>query len=198
MARRLFIAINLPEKIKDAISYEIEHRLRSFFPPGNRFVKPENWHITLAFLGSRRDDEIPTLVQQIKKVALSFPPPVIKLAGVIYGPPPRLHPKGRKIGKGGRRQSMIWLTGSKETNKNLEKIQKHFVASHQPFNTHITLLRFGNQPDFPRVLPAIERDVDWHFTAETLDLMESTLHHLGSQYTILFSSAFKSQQPVAE
>ena len=46
---RLFIAIEFPEEVRDAIALDTE-KLRNHFQSG-RFVQRQNYHLTLAFLG---------------------------------------------------------------------------------------------------------------------------------------------------
>ena len=57
MKRRLFISLNLPEDIKEAISRELE-KIRYGFTDDVRFMDPEQWHITLSFLAQQEDEAV--------------------------------------------------------------------------------------------------------------------------------------------
>ena len=60
---RAFIAIDLPGKIKDSLA-EIQGKLKTVLPKVN-WVKPENLHFTLKFLG----EISPGQLSNIEKIA---------------------------------------------------------------------------------------------------------------------------------
>lgn len=186
--KRLFIAINLPENIKKQIGAELE-KVRHHFTNDIRFLKPENWHITLIFLGYQPVEKVPDILQAIKNTAEIFFEFEIELSDLSYGP----------LDKAPR---MIWLNGSPKTSKMLSKIKNalennleenrvNFHRDYPIFRTHITLARF------PAVakkqiaeLPKIDKKLSWHFTAKSLELMESHLAKSGAEYAQLASFNF--------
>ena len=198
MPKRLFIAINLPKNVKDRIHDEVEHHLRPVFGQEIRFVHPDNWHITLAFLGGQKDDLLEIIQHAMARVAEKSSSIHLEFDRVCYGPP--------RLGEADppkRDASMIWLMGTKSAAKQLNKISEQLITElkdrkisfkieHRPLATHITLLRFGRSEKFPRVLPLIEKKVSISFTAGQIDLMESTLNTpAGSDYKVIFSTSFK-------
>jgi 2'-5' RNA ligase len=49
--------------------------------PGVRWVPPEQWHVTLAFLGEIGTDVVEALTLRLARVAAHHPPPTLALAG---------------------------------------------------------------------------------------------------------------------
>lgn len=184
MKKRLFIAINLPEDVKDKIEAALEN-IRYGFTNDVRFLPRDNWHITVTFLGDQLDESLPAIVKSMKEAVSSFRQPVIKFTDIDYGPksrPPR----------------MIWLNGAVESAKDLAVLKRNlddglvengviFKKERRHFNIHITLARFS----FSKDLPAIKSDFKTSFRAKSLDLMESRLSRSGAEYDLLQSTAFK-------
>jgi 2'-5' RNA ligase len=186
--KRLFIAINLPETIKKQINKELRE-IRYDFTNDIRFLKPENWHITLVFLGYQPVEKVPGIVQAMKITTGDFSKFEIELSNLTYGP----------LGKAPR---MIWLNGSPETSKKLSKIKSvleknleekgvNFPRDYPNFQTHITLARFpavakGKAAE----LPKIDKNLSWHFAVKSLELMESHLARTGAEYIQLISFNF--------
>ncbi len=182
MRRRVFIGINLPKEVTAKINRSVEELGALFDEDAARFSPPENWHITVNFLGSQDEQEINLILQGMQTVAEEFTAPEIQLEKIAYGP-----------------SDMIWLTGSKETSKALGKLQNRlwdvlnglgvrFKEDRRAFNAHITL---GKITKFMEVLPDIEKKISAEFSPVTMDLMESTPGNTGSQYDVLSSFAFR-------
>ena len=183
--KRLFIAINLPQNIKNKIAAEIE-KVRYEFTNDIRFLEPENWHITLVFLGYQKDELVTNILEAIGDTIQDFPVPRIELSDIGYGP----------VDKTPR---MIWLNGSLNTSKTLTEIRSplvnalldggvNFKQEYRGFKTHITLARF--QASARKNLPLIDKKIDWNFTAKSVDLMESHLARSGATYQKLASIEF--------
>ena len=64
---RTFVAIELPEKVREHLNYTIE-RLRSDLP-GIRGVRPHGFHLTLKFLGEVEEERVPHVVEVVNAVA---------------------------------------------------------------------------------------------------------------------------------
>lgn len=61
---RLFVAVWPTDQVRDRLAEAIEALLTDEL----RWVKPENWHVTLAFLGSVPDDELDALVAVLRSI----------------------------------------------------------------------------------------------------------------------------------
>jgi len=179
--KRLFIAINLSEEIRSGLT-RIITRINADF----RWIPPENWHLTLVFLGSQPDEAIIPILEAIKQTAQNFPEPEIEFEKIIFAPP-------------GREPRMIWLLGSKQTSQILGEIKNNlennliengvrFKIENRQFHSHLTLARFNfGMSDTPANItvvgqPSIKK---LSFTTESLDLMESILKPSGAEYEIL-------------
>jgi 2'-5' RNA ligase len=64
---RLFIAVDVPERVKDALATTIEPVGQSL--PGARWTRPEGWHVTLKFLGSTRPQVVPDVEAAVRQAA---------------------------------------------------------------------------------------------------------------------------------
>jgi 2'-5' RNA ligase len=79
--QRLFVALDLPDKIRDGLTAWGEGEL---IDPGLRPVRPESLHVTLVFLGHREADEAAAIVEAVRD--LSAPPVLMKLEDPISLP----------------------------------------------------------------------------------------------------------------
>lgn len=78
---RLFVALDLPEALRDGIVVWGRKELRD---PALRVVRPESLHVTLAFLGYLPEKEIETLSEIV--CGLRSPAPTIALADPVAKP----------------------------------------------------------------------------------------------------------------
>jgi len=184
MKRRLFIAINLPENVKNEIEKEIE-KIQYAFTNDIRFLDRRNWHITITFLGYQDDESIVPIVGSLKQIGKEFESFRIHLTDISYGPKDKT-------------PRMIWLNGSEETAKILSRLKERlenvltdngvtFKKERRRLSAHITLARFVGA----RGLPKIDTPLALSFPAQSLDLMESHLSRQGADYELLQSFTFK-------
>jgi 2'-5' RNA ligase len=180
--RRLFIAINIPEDIKQKISQKRDSLEQLF--PGVRFVSEENWHFTVVFLGYQEDETIMPIMEAMQAIGPNFIQPEIEISDISYGPP-RGTPR------------MIWLNASEQTSKaiapfkialedELIKNRVRFGLEKRAYNGHITMARLADisKSDLP-VIGDEFKNLNWSFTAESFYLMESHLLDSGAKYEVL-------------
>ncbi len=185
---RLFIAINLPEKTKNTIIEEAVNKIRPLFDDCSaRFLSPENWHLTIAFLGYQPEEALNPIRESIKETASNFNRVRIDFESINYGPPDKP-------------ARMVWLVGAKKTSEKLNELKINlektliengvkFKQESRLFNAHLTLARFKNPlGKLPNYLIA---PLPLSFETETLDLMESRLKRSGAEYESISQSAFK-------
>jgi len=131
---RLFIAVNFDEKIKARI-LEIQARLRAQSTKGN-FSRPENLHLTLAFIGETSEEKGHTL------------------AGIIAGiRSPSFEIAFNRVGCFTHSHKELWWMGMEKNNNGfslLEAMHRRllgdllktgFQVDTRPFSAHITLGR---------------------------------------------------------
>jgi 2'-5' RNA ligase len=82
---RLFVALDLPPAVRARLAQWCER----VAPAGVRRVPAENLHVTLAFLGSRRDDEAAAVAGLLARVATACPVGALATAGALWLPPRR-------------------------------------------------------------------------------------------------------------
>ncbi len=166
---RLFIAIQLNRKMKNALS-DLQDRLRREGVRGN-FTRRENLHITLAFIGEYPDkDEVIDVLERI-----SFVPFRISLDGI------------------GSFGSLWWagIRGSRDLANLANQLRRALAAAGIPFDRkrfspHITLIRkpvcrSGSIPE--EVLQDLPRA---EMTVDHISLMRSDRGKQGMIYTELF------------
>lgn len=177
---RIFIAINLPENLKDKL---IAYQAKWPDLPA-RWTEKENLHITLVFLGSLTDSEIPEVLNKVEQVAQKHDSFSINLNQICYGPPKKMPPR------------MVWATGpvSEELNRLCGDLQSLLGAEKRPYSLHITLGRIRSW-DFKRInpeeRPIIKEDIALNFVVNSIEVMESRLKPTGAEYTILNSWQLK-------
>lgn len=181
MKHRIFIAINLPDNIKNKFSkYE-----NKWFDLPCRWTRPENFHITLAFLGFLTDEEILKVCDITKEIAKNKESFLIKLDQITYGPNNSM-------------PRMIWAIGPK--NKELGKLQTELANAlggltselkeerQMGFAPHITLGRL-KEWEFraiePEERPNIQEEINFDFEVESIEVMQSDLKKEGPDYSIL-------------
>lgn len=185
---RLFIAINLPEEIKNKIEEAMEKIGPLFDNQSARFSPKKNWHLTITFLGYQPLEATSPILKSIEETAANFKPIKIDFENISYGPPDKP-------------ARMIWLVGTKKTSQTLSELKIKledalvkngikFKQENRLFNAHVTLVRF---PEPLSKLPdRLIAPLTLSFEAQTLDLMESHLKRTGAEYEIISQFAFKA------
>jgi RNA 2',3'-cyclic 3'-phosphodiesterase len=160
---RVFVAINLPEKIKNQLS--LYQQKWSDLPA--KWVKKENLHITLEFLGYLTDEEIVELCQKTKQIAQTKKLFNLVLDKICYGPINKKQPK------------MVWAVGPKIKQFNL--------------SPHCTLARIKSwqfkQMEIDQ-RPEINQDINLTFPVDSIQVMESQIKKNNPEYTILENCLF--------
>jgi 2'-5' RNA ligase len=203
----------LPEEIKRKL-LEYEDKIEELFTPYRtegsgsgpiRWTKPENLHITLAFLGYLSDEELVEVLRITKEVASRHQPFSINLNKICYGPPKMPYSEtksltGRRDKIANRPPRMIWVEGEKskdlanlqiDLEKSLTSSGKiRFEPEERSFTCHITLGRI-RQWEFrqiePEERPNVDEDISSNFEVKSIEVMESQLKRGGAEYTILES-----------
>ncbi len=184
MRHRLFIAVNLPENIKNKLS-----DFQSKWPElPARWTKKQNLHITLVFLGYVKDEEIPEILKIAEEIGNKHSSFSINLNKICYGPP-------KKIPR------MVWAVG--ESSKELGKLKKDLENSlsnvslkeeARPHSPHITLSRI-RQWQFRQIeleeRPEINESIDLGFEVNSIEIMESQLKRTGAEYSVMQSFPLK-------
>jgi 2'-5' RNA ligase len=136
---RLFVAADLPERLKDAVEGEMASAPRV---GGVKWVKPFQLHFTLKFLGYLGEDAVPEVNHLLEKAAAAHPPLSLRLDNCGAFPTPA---RARVIwlGCSGDTAEMKALAGDvdgKMTRVGVEKEKR-------PYKAHLTLARCRDPRD---------------------------------------------------
>jgi 2'-5' RNA ligase len=176
---RSFIAIELPETVKSAF-VELQGELKKT-GADIRWVKPENIHLTLKFLGNT-EESTDSIVDVIKGTCSRFEPVTLEIRGVGVFP----NVKSPRV---------IWAgmncnTALAEIRISIEEglFSLGFERDSRKFSPHLTLGRFRSSQGRRPLMDKIELLKDKSYGmihAETVVLMKSDLAPGGAQYTRL-------------
>ena len=182
MRKKIFVAISLPENIKDKIMLHVKSDDFALLPV--RWIEKENLHLIVEFLGYVEDDQVYEIAQRLHEVTEGM-----SLFSLNFN----------KIGAGplGEKPKMIWMTGDeskilKELNKKIIDAMSdiRLVKSGKKHNfiAHITLgmIEKSKLKDFEMK----EKEVNMPFSVENIELMESFKEKNKTKYAILESVKF--------
>jgi 2'-5' RNA ligase len=181
---RLFVAIEIPSNIRSAIAAFVqEFRL---FAPQAKWVRVENMHITLKFLGETDASKLGAVqaalatIRSDRSVTLDF-------RGLGFFP----NEKRPRVFWIGMESSPNLKTIAADIDQSLHKLG--FPLEDRPFTPHLTLARFNTPGLPPRLASATLENASRSFgTLETREfhLIESKLKSTGAEYTTLHSFPF--------
>jgi len=137
MAIRSFLAFELPPEIKEQVRQVSEQLKRSKMDV--RWVKPDNIHLTIVFLGDVREGDISAIAREIEQVCCGFHPFEIYLKGLGLFPD-RRRPRVLWAGYDGDIERMSSLRDVLH-----ERLIPFEIRSEKrQFKPHLTLGRFRN------------------------------------------------------
>lgn len=174
---RLFVAVDVPDAIKDAVERDVVDPLRDVVG-GARWSRPEGRHLTLTFLGEVADERIPWISEALADVAsrrIGFDAAFDALGGFPTVRRPRVLWLG--IGEGADELSTL----ATDVERALEPLG--FAGEDRPFRAHYTLARFP-KPQVIERLPEVDVPRAPFRIGEVV-LFRSQLHPKGARYTAL-------------
>lgn len=157
MATRLFVAVWPPSGIVEQLA-----ALPRPDEPGVRWTAPEQWHVTLRFLGATDVDEARRRLERV-----DAPPTDAQL--------------GPRVARLGRHVVAVPVTGLDDLARVVTEATDDLgdPPDPRPFAGHITLARLKHRSACGVAGPAVSGS--WPVTA--VDLVRSDLHPDGSRYT---------------
>jgi RNA 2',3'-cyclic 3'-phosphodiesterase len=185
MALRCFIAIEIPEAVKNAIADSVGSLKRA--GADVKWVSPEHIHLTLQFLGTTEESLIPEIKEALGKILSPYAPFYIKISSVGCFPD-------------GRRPRVIWV--GLEESRTLINLQRDIAAGmmrfgyqkeERDFTPHVTIGRvksLRNTGDMLRRLEEIKATSFSDFEVQNITLMKSELTPSGAIYYSLAEIPF--------
>ena len=178
---RLFIAADINIRAKDLIAKKQEILKRELDQDLN-WVKKENWHLTLKFLGDSTESEKDKLITALKEIDYNLNNNYIQFDH-LDAFPNQTHPKVLylAVAKGEKLLKSIY---NKTENKLLDY---DFEAEQRDFIPHLTIARSKNKyPDLNDKL--LDKNfLNIYANIEQITLYESQLKSDGPEYIELFS-----------
>lgn len=188
---RTFIAIELNEQVKRLIQ-QIQARLK---PLGCDigWVKPENVHLTLKFLGEIKTKLAPRITEAIESIAKNLPPVETTLTGIGFFPD-------------ARRPRVVWV-GLNDTVGDIARLAQlletalgdiGFKKENRGFKAHITIGRIRTQRNITvltQEVPKISLPPGIRQSINQIILFKSTLTAQGPIYEPLSQIKLNNSGP---
>lgn len=183
---RAFIAIELPPSVISLL----EKTQQGFKSAGLRakWVRPENIHLTLKFLGNIDPGDIDKIGEAMSDAVKNFDPFTLAAGGVGVFPGIK-RPRVIWVGLGGQTQSLFAV--QRKLEDNLAVIG--FAREKRQFKGHLTLGRFRQAVDPHTIQRVIQEHADLkseEFTANRISLYQSDLKPTGPVYSDLKQAMF--------
>jgi 2'-5' RNA ligase len=182
---RVFIAIDIDDKIRKAIAYlqkQIASKVSSVKQGDLKWVEPNNIHLTLKFLGEISDEQLEEVKEITKTVAQAHQ---------------KFNLDIESVGSfGGRSAKIVWVGASKGTEellalqKDLDDLldQAGYPKEEREFSAHLTLCRVNHPIAGLKVgeaLPQFSHLKLGSIAADAIYIYQSQLTPAGPNYTLL-------------
>ncbi|MFW5787511.1 MAG: RNA 2',3'-cyclic phosphodiesterase [Halanaerobiales bacterium] len=184
---RLFLAINLSERARELIENKVT-LVQQSIAQDVKWVKPQNWHLTLKFLGDTEDDKISKIKKSMGDIATDHKSFYIQYTGI--GAFPHLnYPRVIYIGVNRGSQNLLQI--QKEIEENF--IDLGFKPEDREFTPHLTIGRGRKSIDHTQLSrdlkEYVEKDyfINVYSPAVEISLMKSELYPAGPVYKEIFS-----------
>jgi 2'-5' RNA ligase len=172
---RLFVGIAIPDEVKDTLE-RVTLRLRAK-DDGLRWSTPDQWHVTLVFLGEVGDEARGRLVGELAAVRL--PPVSFQMEGLgVFERVGILHAQVKVT------PELLRLYGAVAAAVK----RAGLVVEDRPYRAHVTLARSRNR-DGKKTMERLRRSsaqqrLEEQWTAKEFLLYESKLSPKGSTYVV--------------
>jgi 2'-5' RNA ligase len=190
---RVFIAVEIPLPIRQAIHDQTES-LRGALERGLvRWVPLENMHLTLKFIGDVSPANVEMLKQMLTAETINCTPFSMQIGGLGSFPTPR-------------RARVIWIgieapAALASLQRGLESAAARlgYEEETRPFSPHLTIGRVHQQvsaSDHQKIRAALERTQVGALgtaTVTAVHLFKSDLKSTGAEYTCLFSAPLQNE-----
>lgn len=182
MEIRSFLAFEMPEKIKEIVSRTLREMKK--LPLDVRWIKADNIHITVVFIGNISEDNLMPIGEAVSKICKRYGPFNVTLTGSgIFGS--LRNPRVIWIGLDGDLTRLSYFRNS------LQKNLKPFGIKEEKrrYKPHLTLGRFrkgsGYRVNMDELLSEYQNITSPTCTVEELILFRSELGPGGANYSKL-------------
>ena len=170
---RLFVAVDVPHAIRRRLARTVDSLHDAL--PGARWVVPDNWHVTLKFLGSVYPRLREWVGEQVAEAASGAAPFETRLTSLGAFPSPRRarvlwagldDPKGRFASVA---EALVRL------------MEREFRVEKRPFSAHLTVARFREQARVDEAMLAVDVASE-PFPVKSVTLYRSHLQRPSARY----------------
>ncbi len=178
---RTFIALELPPAVI-SLFQEVQQELKRLKIRA-RWVRPENIHLTLKFLGAVNSNDIDKIGAAMAGAAIEFPPVTVSVGGIGVFPGIK-RPRVIWVGLGGDTPSLLALQSRLEQ----ELAGAEFPEDKRSFKAHLTLGRIkgtANPAVIRQMLTDYAKLSSEEFTFNQVVLFKSDLKPSGAVYSKL-------------
>jgi len=184
---RLFVAIPMPETVRNETT-GVQRELQRLVPgDAIRWTKPEQFHLTLRFLGDVPVERVPALQETVNAVCAGVSALCLRAQGIGFFP-------------NARSPRVIWV-GVNDGEGRLVDLQKKIEGAVQPFTQetgsgkfvgHVTLgrVKFLKRPEIEKLAAQARSVQDRSFgewTANEIEIIQSRLSSAGAEHSLLVS-----------
>ena len=186
---RAFIAIELPDSIRSLLD-QVQQELKSLRLKA-RWVRAENIHLTLKFLGDIDAGDIDNIGGAMADTAADSAPLALKIGGIGFFPGIK-RPRVIWVGLGGDIPNLLNLQ------RNLEDrlVPVGYAKEKRSFKAHLTLGRIrqaANPETIRRILKEYIELGDHQFMADRIILFKSVLKPSGAVYSPLKQTDLRNE-----
>ncbi len=193
MALRCFIAVRIPDAVRRAISAAMDALKKS--GADVKWVRDENIHITLKFLGSTEESIVEEIRESLLGRVALHRPFSVRIAGTGYFP-------------AGRRPRVLW-TGIEDGERLLSlrrDVEEAMAAlgypeEGRPFSPHLTIGRVRSDKRMAEMLKRLDDFRETNFgemEVSGITLMKSELRPDGARYSSLAEIPFGGRNNVEQ
>lgn len=177
---RTFVAIELPRELTSQID-QLQTNLRKTKADVS-WVKPQNVHITLKFLGEAREEKIEEIYQAVEKSVVGIKSFMVNLQG-LGGFPTLKRPRVIWIGVEKGKEILAELYPKVEE----EFFKIRFAKENRNFTPHLTIGRVKSLKNLENLASEINKTTfeTEDFKIQEVVVMKSTLLPTGAVYTPL-------------
>jgi 2'-5' RNA ligase len=182
---RLFVAITVPGAVREEV-FRVQREWQPLAPRDVvRWTKPEQFHLTLRFLGDVPSTQVANLQESLRTACTGTPPLQLRAQGVGFFP-------------NARSPRVIWV-GIHDKEDCLATFQKKIESAVQSYTTerggdqfagHVTLGRFKQYNNLAtsglvNQAESVKNRLFGEWTAREIELIRSELLPAGPRYTTL-------------